>query len=259
MYVTVSKSILVRSVINMRAAMRTWVTLIFLVVLTATQATHDAHSTETDTRPAAPPASQPANPARDVSSRPDTEAAAEKKLTDAFIQSKTPDPARALLVEKAIHDCYVTDTDVCNRALTVHDRQWKEEFDERSYRWHLFSTKLIFFLVILIVVFGLYITYVQFNRDYHDWSPPQHHPVDAAQSDPTAAVDGVVPAVPVVQARPISTFKMGPGGLELSSQVIGLIVLALSFGFFYLYVKEVYPMVESKSLLTAPADLSSSK
>jgi hypothetical protein len=240
--------------INMRAAMRTVATWTFLVVLTVTH--HDAHSTEVDSRPAAPPASQPANPARDVSSRADPDAAAEKRLTDAFIQSKTPDPARALLVEKAIHDCYVTDTDVCNRALTLHDRQWKEEFDERSYRWHLFSTKLIFFLVILIVVFGLYITYVQFNRDYHDWSPPQHHLADTAKSDVTAAVDG---AAPVVQPRPISTFKMGPGGLELSSQVIGLIVLALSFGFFYLYVKEVYPMVESKSLLTLPADLSSSK
>jgi hypothetical protein len=45
----------------------------------------------------------------------------------------------------------------------------------------------------------------------------------------------------------VSSIKVGAGGLELSSQVIGLIVLALSFGFFYLYVKEVYPMVEAVS------------
>jgi hypothetical protein len=45
--------------------------------------------------------------------------------------------------------------------------------------------------------------------------------------------------------RPISSIKLGAGGLELSSQVIGLIVLALSFGFFFLYIKEVYPMVEA--------------
>jgi hypothetical protein len=70
------------------------------------------------------------------------------------------------------------------------------------------------------------------------------------------AVDAADSVIPL---RPISTFKMGPGGLELSSQVIGLIVLTLSFGFFYLYVKEVYPMVENKSTLAFPVTSSSSK
>jgi hypothetical protein len=239
--------------IRMRATMRTAVALTILMISASILA---ASSTETDTRTAGESGNPAPNSGRTGSSRPDEDTVAEKKLDDAFNQSKPHDAAQVLLVEKAIHDCYVTDSDVCNRALTLQDRKWKEEFDERSYRWHLFSTKLIFFLVILIVVFGLYITYVQFNRDYRDWSPPQHHPTDTLKIGATPAVDAADSVVPL---RPISTFKMGPGGLELSSQVIGLIVLTLSFGFFYLYVKEVYPMVENKSTLAFPITSSSSK
>jgi hypothetical protein len=237
----------------MRAIMRTSVAMIVLMISATIVA---ASSPVTDTRAAGQPASQAPNSGRTGSSGPDEDAAAEKKLDDAFTQSRPHDAAQVLLVEKAIHDCYVTDADACNRALTLQDRKWKEEFDERSYRWHLFSTKLIFFLVILIVVFGLYITYVQFNRDYHDWSPPHPHPADTVRIGTIPAVDGADSVIPL---RPISTFKMGPGGLELSSQVIGLIVLTLSFGFFYLYVKEVYPMVENKSTLAFPITSSSSK
>jgi hypothetical protein len=237
----------------MRATMRMPAALIILMMSATIVA---AASPETDTRAAGQSGSQAPNSGRTGSSGSDADTVAEKKLDDAFIQSKPHDAAQVLLVEKAIHDCYVTDADACNRALTLQDRKWKEEFDERSYRWHLFSTKLIFFLVILIVVFGLYITYVQFNRDYRDWSPPQHQPIDTLKIGPTPAVDAADSVFPL---RPISTFKLGPGGLELSSQVIGLIVLTLSFGFFYLYVKEVYPMVENKSTLAFPVISSSSK
>jgi hypothetical protein len=165
--------------IRMRATMGTAIALTILMTSATILA---ASSTETGTRAAGQAGSQAPNSGPTGSSRPDEDAVAEKKLDDAFIQSKPHDAAQVLLVEKAIHDCYVTDADACNRALTLQDRKWKEEFDERSYQWHLFSTKLIFFLVILIVVFGLYITYVQFNRDYHDWSPPHPQPIDTVKN-----------------------------------------------------------------------------
>jgi hypothetical protein len=149
-------------------------------------------------------------------------------------------PAADVSVEKALQDCYVTRQNRCNDAIDLHERKWTEQFIQRSYEWHLFSTRLIFFLVIAIVIFGLYITYLQFNRDYHDWTPA-HRPIILPAADKTP------PDAEVLPSRPVSSIKVGAGGLELSSQVIGLIVLALSFGFFYLYVKEVYPMVEAVS------------
>ena len=161
-----------------------------------------------------------------------------------------------LPVEDALKKCAVNRDIQCNAAIDLNDRKWKEEFAQQSYAWHLFSSKLIFCLVVAIVLFGLYVTYIQFNRDYRDWSPA-HHVISAAPTV-AATVPAVTPTVtagpPEGQAaaetavfRPVTSLKLSAGGLELSSQVIGLIVLALSFAFFYLYVKEIHPMVERHS------------
>lgn len=157
-------------------------------------------------------------------------------------------------VEAALAACSVAHDIECNSAITLYDRKWKELFAERSFEWHLLSTKLLFGLVMGIVLFGLYITYVQFTRDYQSWSPTPHHAVGSAptgEHHPTEAQSEAAAAVP----RPASSIKIGAGSLELSSQVIGLIVLAMSFAFFYLYVKTIYPMVEARAeqQLTAPS------
>jgi hypothetical protein len=163
------------------------------------------------------------------------------RAAEAVRSSRVP-PGADILVEEALRKCYVTRDRQCNAAIDLNDRKWKEEFSERSYNWHLFSAKLIFFLVIGIVLFGLYVTYLQFNRDYSDWS---HHPGVAGTPATGASSEG--PAKDAMPPRPVSSLKLSAGGLELSSQVIGLIVLALSFAFFYLYLKEVHPMVEVHS------------
>ena len=116
---------------------------------------------------------------------------------------------------------------------------WTQEFKQRSFEWHLLTTRIIFGMVVFIVGFGLYITYLQFKRDYTDSSYQQTTP----QRVEIKPADGEAAAV-VVPTRSVTTMKLGPGGLELSSQIIGLAVLAFSLGFFYLYVKEIYPMTE---------------
>ena len=100
---------------------------------------------------------------------------------------------------------------------------WLRDFYRQTWEWHLFSTQVLMVIVLVILGFGLYITYVQFKREY----------VDRATSIPHTGGD-----------PPSGSLKIGPGGLEITSQVIGLFVLAFSLGFFYLYVKEVYPMQE---------------
>ncbi len=119
-----------------------------------------------------------------------------------------------------------------------HD-QWKRGFIESSWMWHLWSTGLLFVLVVGIVCFGLYLTYVQFSRDYSSWSPPP-------QGEGTgAAMQGAAPDGSATAARPATathSLKINAGGLELTSQVVGLLVLAFSLAFFYFYVHRVYPM-----------------
>lgn len=104
---------------------------------------------------------------------------------------------------------------------------WQRDFYKQTWEWHLFSTKVLMVVVLVILGFGLFVTYVQFKREYVD------------RATPTAGVAGEPPP-----SAASGSLKIGPSGLEITSQVIGLLVLAFSLGFFYLYVKEVYPMQE---------------
>jgi hypothetical protein len=80
------------------------------------------------------------------------------------------------------------------------------------YKQSVFGV-LITILVLSITTGGVVMSYLQFRAD-----------LKAERSGP-----------------PI-TFKAGAGGVEISSSVIGLVILAVSTAFFYLYVKEVYPV-----------------
>jgi hypothetical protein len=121
----------------------------------------------------------------------------------------------------------------------AHYVQWQRAYARRGWEWHLFSTQVLFAMVMAIVIFGLWLTHKQFQRDYvaHDGAP---------SAEPTPA-----------PAPSPSTLKLGPAGLELTSQVVGLLVLAISVAFFYFYVKEVYPMREverdTAALTSTPA------
>lgn len=126
---------------------------------------------------------------------------------------------------------------------------WKAQFNRRSFEWHLLSTRVIFVLVVAIVLFGLWLTWLQFTRD-------QGHEVrrfkravrqSAEQLDDRAGTDSTAAG----QDRPpvATTLKIGAAGVEITSQVIGMLILAFSLGFFYLYIKDVYPMQSGREAL----------
>ena len=129
--------------------------------------------------------------------------------------------------------------------------QWQRDYARRGWEWHLFSTQFLFAMVMAIVAFGLWLTHKQFQRDY------MPHDAVAPQSPAQAATPAPIPAPAPAPAPAPSTVKIGPAGLELTSQVVGLLVLAISVAFFYFYVKEVYPMREverdTAALASAPA------
>ena len=114
--------------------------------------------------------------------------------------------------------------------------RWQREFARQSWDWHLFSTKLLMYVVMAIVAFGLLITYLQFTRDGRKLRRIRKRKAaaDKPEEAEEAAFDDASP----------STLKLGLEGIEITSQVIGLLVLAFSLAFFYLYVKVVYPMQE---------------
>ncbi len=93
-------------------------------------------------------------------------------------------------------------------------------FDHRArvFEWQLLSSRIIFVLVILIVVVGLYFSWLQFIAGLRENANPEKMST-------------------TVEASPT-------GGIKVSSPVLGVIILTLSLVFFYLYLVHVYPITE---------------
>ncbi len=87
---------------------------------------------------------------------------------------------------------------------------------QRVFAWQHFSSITIFVVVILLVAAGVYFAAVQF-----------HHGLGQGAAGGTG-----------------TQFEAGPGGLKVSSPVLGVIILVISLVFFYLYLVYVYPIQE---------------
>jgi hypothetical protein len=105
-------------------------------------------------------------------------------------------------------------------ARTEYD-MWALQYRRESFEWQYTSTIIIFWAVIVLIVAGLGLSYMQFNRAKKTASP--------------------------------TSIKIGRDGLEISSEVIGLLILFFSLGFFYLYLTNVYPIIEVGAAAAPPA------
>ncbi len=89
---------------------------------------------------------------------------------------------------------------------------------QEVFRWQLLSSRIIFVMVIFLVLVGLYFSWLQFRS--------------ALNAEPTSA------------SSQETTFEASASGLKVSSPVLGVIILAISLAFFYLYLVHVYPIEE---------------
>lgn len=85
---------------------------------------------------------------------------------------------------------------------------------KKTFDWQYWSSKVIFWVVLVLVGAGLAFSALQFYLGYK-----------------LGSEQGVA-----------STFKASLQGVEVSSSVLGVIVLTISIVFFYLYLKYVYPI-----------------
>lgn len=99
------------------------------------------------------------------------------------------------------------------------ERAWEHRLD--VFRWQYISSMIIFAIVVLIILSGLYFSYLQFRQSNYGIS--KDNPLGVELSASTE------------------------GGVRISSPVIGVIILCLSLGFFYLYLTQVYPIQDSSS------------
>jgi len=98
---------------------------------------------------------------------------------------------------------------------------------QRTFDFQYRSGRIIFWVVLLIVFAGLAFSGVQFYVGLH-------HPLESRTKAGSKDPDPDEPCV--------SEFEASLQGIKLKSSVLGLIILAMSMVFFYLYLKYVYPI-----------------
>jgi hypothetical protein len=103
-------------------------------------------------------------------------------------------------------------------------------YRSRVFEWQLLSSRAIFAIVLLLVVAGVYFAAVQFRAS-------MRAPLRPAVATSETAV------VPAAAAGAMETrLELSAKGVVVNSSVLGVIILALSLGFFYLYLVYVYPI-----------------
>lgn len=90
------------------------------------------------------------------------------------------------------------------------------------FAWQLFSTKLIFWSVLFLVLSGIGFSGIQFYK-----------------SIKTGPGEGAGPT-----GGSATEFEASAKGIKITSPVLGVIILVISLVFFYLYLVYVYPISE---------------
>src|SRR5262249_46884599 len=104
-------------------------------------------------------------------------------------------------------------------------------YAQSVFDWQYRSSIVIFLVVILLVLTGLVFAGIQFAI--------------AMRAQPTSAVrKGKEEVAERSQGTSglASTFEASAQGVKVTSSVIGLLILVVSIGFFYLYLVYVYPI-----------------
>src|ERR1700674_178693 len=95
------------------------------------------------------------------------------------------------------------------------------DYSEEVYRWQLVSSKVIFWVVLTVVGVGLVLSWLHFHRSFQEDDKDKKSLEKSHSSEQST----------------IYAF-----GVKISSSVIGLVILAISIIFLYLYLKFVYPI-----------------
>lgn len=113
------------------------------------------------------------------------------------------------------------------------------EHRARNFEWQLFSSKIIFVLVLMLVGCGVYLSWRQFELGLRqDRLKPDVGKDERAIVEETAHGAGGA-----LDHR--TTISVGSKGIEVSSSILGVIILTISMIFFYLYLIYVYPVFDT--------------
>jgi hypothetical protein len=104
------------------------------------------------------------------------------------------------------------------------------DYRSRVFEWQLFSSRVIFLIVLVLVAAGVYFAAVQF------------HVALAAARRGGVSVAGASEVDNAARGALQTQLEISAKGVIVNSSVLGVIILALSLAFFYLYLVYVYPI-----------------
>jgi hypothetical protein len=137
----------------------------------------------------------------------------------AVVQPALPSPEEIVKATKpplaVVTECQYPDADTqtdCIAAVRENYRYNVAALQHRraSFEWSLTASEIMFFMVLVMVLAGLVFAAVQFRS-----------------SAPTP-----------------TDLEISTSGLKVSSSVLGVVILAMSMAFFYVYTRYVYPIQE---------------
>ncbi len=114
----------------------------------------------------------------------------------------------------------------CWDALQRRFEYYAAGMDHRSlvFKWQHFSGRVILGFVLLLVSMGVFFSYLQFRLYLRSASS-----ANKQAASPEMDTD----------------LELSTSGIKVSSNVLGVIILALSLAFFYLYLAYVYPIQDT--------------
>lgn len=111
---------------------------------------------------------------------------------------------------------------------------WQNDYTKRIFEHQDIYTVVIFIVVNVLVLSGLFFAWVQFNATLH---LSRHIRTSTGRRSKEVGSHETDSASWTVQQ-----FKVGPDGVAISSSFIGLIILGFSMAFYLMYLKYVYPI-----------------
>jgi hypothetical protein len=108
-----------------------------------------------------------------------------------------------------------------------------DSYNQRVYEWQLFNSKIIFWLVVFLVLSGVALSGFQFYKD---------HRAQVRYHELTNRIANAAESAQPQDAKDSMSIEASLKGIKFNSNIIGMMILIISFLFFFAYLQFVYPI-----------------
>jgi hypothetical protein len=108
---------------------------------------------------------------------------------------------------------------------------WRIDYTKTLYRYQMYSSVVLLILSIAVLGCGLFFSYMQFQDRLKNIHPNILEPSNV--NDQKENNDEIK-----------TSLRISMAGIEISSSIIGLLILCVSLAFFYLYIANIYPILD---------------